>query len=141
MVTGERGHRLADHTADVAIEAWGPDLASCLEEAVTALVETYAEGHEAARPVGERHVHLPPAATGDLLVDLLEEVIFTLDTAARGVPVRAIVQVAPDGGLDAVLVLAEGVTGTGSAPKAVSRSELSLDRGSVGFRCRVIVDV
>jgi SHS2 domain-containing protein len=35
-----RGHRSLPHTADVIIDAWGPDQAACYEEAVAALVET-----------------------------------------------------------------------------------------------------
>ena len=57
-----RGHRNLPHTADVIIEAWGPDLAACAEEAVAALIETYANARHPA-VLAEREVHVPPAHT------------------------------------------------------------------------------
>jgi SHS2 domain-containing protein len=129
------------HTADVILEAWGPDLAVCSEEAVAALAATYIEtaGTEVA---GRRRVHLAAASEESLLLAVLEELIFTLDTA-EAVPVRAEVSAAADGGLDVVLVLVERdrVTGTGAVPKAVSRSELVVESRPGSTRCRFLVDV
>src|SRR5690606_8388519 len=122
----DRGHRAVPHTADVILEAWAPDLAACLEEAVEALVAIYAEAETDARRE-PYEVHLPPGPPERLLVDLLDEVVFALDTA-DGVPVGAAVRSLDDAGLDAVLWLAppDQVSPTGSVPKAVSHSELSV---------------
>jgi len=129
------------HTADVILEAWGPDLSSCCEEAVAALVSVFAEAGTAPA-VERRALHLAPRADDLVLLELLEEVIFTLDTVEQ-VPVRAEVRPASDGALDAELVLADPatITPTGAVPKAVSRSELAVaeERGRV--RCRFLVDV
>lgn len=135
-----RGHRALPHTADVILEAWGPDLATCCAEALAALADLYVEA--GATAVEERAVHLGPGSAEALLVGALEEVIFTLDTAAV-VPVRTEVRAAADGGLDLVLVLAapETVTPTGAVPKAVSRSELDVDVRADAVRCRFLVDV
>jgi SHS2 domain-containing protein len=123
----------------VIVEAWGPDLAACCEEAVAGLVAVYAEaasggGHD------RRRVHVEPAPSDVQLLDLLEEVIFTLDTAV-GVPVAAEVVAASDGGLDVTLLLAAGATGTGAVPKAISRSGLRVDEAGGRVRCRFLVDV
>jgi SHS2 domain-containing protein len=129
------------HTADVMLEAWGPDLAACCEEAVAALAAVYLDATDAAA-LEHRSLHLP-AATGEaLLVALLDEVIFTLDTAV-GVPVRATVTAAVDGGLDVVLALAapDDVPTTGAVPKGVSRSELVVDEQPGRVSCRFLVDV
>jgi SHS2 domain-containing protein len=94
-----------------------------------------------AGAVDRRQFHLRPASPESLVLDVLEEVIFTLDTA-EAVPVRAVVTAAGDGGLDVdlALVAREGVTATGAVPKAVSRSlELESRQGIV--RCRFLVDV
>lgn len=137
----DRGHRAVPHTADVILEAWAPDLVGCLEQAVAALVDTYA-----AAPAGGRRdphaVRLPPGPPERLLLDLLDEVVFALDTA-DGVPVAATVRSLDDSGLDAVvwLVPAADVTPTGSAPKAVSHSELAVREGPDGVSCRFLVDV
>src|SRR5690606_6982891 len=115
-----RGHRLLPHTADVMVEAWGPDLAACCEEAVAALAAVHLD---VARAVvaGRRDAHLPPAPPDRLVLAARDEAIFLLDTA-DGVPVAAEVRPAADGGLDVTFQLADPATvePTGAVPKAVS---------------------
>jgi SHS2 domain-containing protein len=141
VVDSLRGHRAVPHTADVILEAWGPDLVSCLEEAVAALVGVFVDVR-AADVVERRNVHLRPEAPESLLLEVLEEVIFALDTA-EAVPVRVEVHTARDGGLDLELLLADPqtVTPTGAVPKAVSRSELEVRSRDGVVRCRFLVDV
>ncbi|MFP3899438.1 MAG: archease [Acidimicrobiia bacterium] len=137
----DRGHRALPHTADVILEAWAPDLAACLEEAVDALVDTYAEADEGARR-DPYDVRLPPGPPERVLVDLLDEVVYALDTA-DGVPVGASVRSLDEAGLHAVLWLAppDQVSPTGSVPKAVSHSELAVDEAPGAVSCRFLVDV
>lgn len=140
MAEPRRGHRLLPHTADVIVEAWGPDVAACCEEAVAALAAVHLDAAQAA--VTDRHpAHLPPAPPDRLVLAALDEAIFLLDTA-DGVPVAAEVRPAADGGLDVTFQLADPATvePTGAVPKAVS-SEVELDEGADGVRCRVVVDV
>lgn len=141
MVDGLRGHRSVPHTADVILEAWGPDLASCVEEAVAALVGVFVDAR-AADVVERRDVHLRSEAPGSLLFAVLEEVIFALDTA-ESVPVRVEVHAAGDGGLDVELLLADPrtVAPMGAVPKAVSRSEFEVRSRDGVVRCRFLVDV
>jgi SHS2 domain-containing protein len=129
------------HTADVVLEAWEPDLSSCCEEAVAALASTYVS-RVGGPAVGRRERRLPPASDASLLVDLLEEVIFTLDTS-DAVPVRAEVSSALDGGLDVNLLLADRahLEQTGAVPKAISRSGLVVTTEARGVYCRFLVDV
>jgi len=136
-----RGHRAVAHTADVILEAWGPSFATCCEEAVAALAETCIDTSRA--DISERRVfHLPAATAETMLLDLLDEVIFDLDTSSF-VPVGAEVRSADDGALDIELLMAarHTVETTGAAPKAISLSELRVEarRGSV--RCAFLVDV
>ena len=143
MRTAPRGHRSLPHTADVIIEAWGPDLAACAEEAVTALIETYANPRDTAVSA-ERAVHVPPGPADDMLLDLLDELVLAIDVA-EGIPVGARVQADRDGdaGLRARLALADpgNVEPTGAVPKAISRSGLEVTRGPDAVRCRFLVDV
>jgi SHS2 domain-containing protein len=126
----------------VILEAWGPDLAACCEEAVAALASLYVDA-SCAEEVDRRSLQLsPPGRDDDVLLEVLEEAIFTLDTA-EGVPARAEVGVASDGGLDVALVLADpaSVAATGAVPKAVSRSELTVTRRRGVVSCRFLVDL
>ena len=141
MTGAQRGHRALSHTADVILEAWAPDLASCCEEAVAALVETFAVT-ERAEVVGEHHLFLRPATPQSLLVGVVDEAIFVLDTADE-VPVGATVRATVDGGLEVVLAMADRTTvgGTGAAPKAVSLSGLEVDTRQDHVRCRLLIDL
>jgi SHS2 domain-containing protein len=141
-----RGHRTRAHTADVILEAWGPDLAACCEEAVAALVETYADRQStdpaSTRSAGVHVAHLASAPDDELLLAVLDEVIFVLDTSGA-VPVAAEVRRGEPDGLDVELCLADPahVEPTGSVPKAISRSELVVERTPDGVRCQVLVDL
>jgi SHS2 domain-containing protein len=144
VTAARRGHRCLPHTADVIVEAWGPSLAACAEEAVAGLLGTCLDaGRSAAAPTVERRtVHLPAGPPDTALLALLEEVVFVLDTSTA-VPVGAAVRPAADGSLDVVLrlVAPADVEFTGAVPKAVSRSGLSVERRAGGVRCTVLVDV
>ena len=135
------GHELIDRAGDVAIEAWGADAASCLREALVALVESFAG-------VGEPPAtSLRPLATGpcgaeDALVSLLEEVIFNLDVASE-VPVRFHLEPTEEGGFagDMEVVPLARVEIVGPAPKAVSYHGLEMKEAPEGWRCHVLIDV
>lgn len=136
-----RGHRLRAHTADVIAEAWAPDAAACIEEAIAALVSVYADtGH--ALLESRAHFHIAPGPFEVALLTALDDVIFTLDTSPA-VPVGALVREASDGGLALVLELAkrDTVEATGAVPKAISRSGLVLERSPSITRCSFLVDV
>ncbi len=132
------GHRLREHTADVIVESWGPTLAACLSEACMGVIETYAENPLPRATVEVRTTI--DSADLEALEQLLDELIYLLDTE-DDVPVAC--HVSDD---DALLTASIGlaprsrVTPTGSVPKAISRSEMTLDRSNVVF-ARFIVDV
>jgi SHS2 domain-containing protein len=136
-----RGHRLEPHTADVILHAWGPDLAGCFEEAVAALLAICIDSADVppARRVTRRFRF---AEVDSMLLDLLDEIIFVMDTETQ-VPIRARISIEPDGDLGAVidLVAYDNVEIIGASPKAISRSELTVTQGSEGVSCSVLVDV
>jgi len=135
------GHRLLPHTADVRLSAWGPTREACLDQAVRALAEVFVEV-PAGVATARVPVRLPPAFDAELLVALLEEVLFVVDV--RGlVPVAARVEVGPDGlrGWFAAVGLG-GLEQVGSVPKAIARSDLEFGRDDAGtWRAVVTVDV
>jgi SHS2 domain-containing protein len=137
----ERGHRNLPHTADVRIEAWSPDREGCVAEAVTAMVQTFADT-TGVEPDGEAEFGVPPGADEDLLVGVLDEVIFRMETEGE-LPLATEVRPADDGGLR----VRWRTTGTdavelvGAVPKAVSLHELRFQHDEAGWSCGVTLDV
>jgi len=138
------GHRLLPHTADVRFEAWAPTREACLAEAVRALANIVVDTTTAPPPTASMPVRLPATTDIDLLVSLLEEVIYDVDVLGV-LTLDAHLAVAPDGG---------AVTGhlrtaplaalpqTGCAPKAITRHDLLFAPDDDGaWRCLVTVDV
>ena len=127
------------HAADCLLEAWGPDRATCLTQALLALVDTFAEVHDS---VTTEVLPLATPANGaeDALVSLLEEVIFLVD-ALGVVPVRFHLAEAEDGGLagDMEVVPASRVDLVGPVPKGVSYHALQVAPFDGGWRCRALV--
>ncbi len=136
----DRGHRSVPHPADARIEAWAPTREQCVVEAVAAMVAGFADV-SGARPAGTVEFHVGPAADTDLLVSVLDRVVYLMDTEGQlpdGADVRA-----ADGGLDVRLrmVATDSVEAFGAVPKAVSLHELRFGGGDAGWSCAVTLDV
>lgn len=140
-MNADHGHRTIPHTADVIIESWAADFETCCREAVVGLIEVCVDGSR-ARVCDRRPFVVAPDSPDAMLLEVLEEVIFVLDTDPA-VPVAAAVVPGPGGGLEVELTLAERhtVRPTGSAPKAVSRSGLTVVEEDGRFRCSFLIDV
>ncbi|WBO61829.1 archease [Streptomyces camelliae] len=138
---GEDGHCVLPHTADTRLHAWGTTREHCLTEAVRALVETFADVSD-VHPTAVERVRLAPGGDEDLLVALLNEVVYRLEVAGR-VPVDVEVEATDDGAVEARLSLAGlgDVTVVGAAPKGVSWQDLHIGPDAYGWTCAVIVDV
>ncbi|MDM4719085.1 archease [Micromonospora sp. WMMA1363] len=137
----ERGHRCVPHTADVRIEAWAPTRESCVAEAVTALVDMFTDPG-GARPQDEREFHARAEQDEDLLVSVLDEVIFRMDTAGE-LPLETEVTDDGAGGLRVRwhTVDTDEVELVGSVPKAVALHELRFSPDGPGWSCTVTLDV
>lgn len=111
-----------------------------MAEAVAALVETFADVSR-AQPVGSEEFQVPAGPDEDMLVAVLDRVVYLIDTTGQ-LPVRADVSAA-DGGLGVRLDVADpdAVEVTGAAPKAVSLHELRFAPDEAGWSCAVTVDV
>jgi SHS2 domain-containing protein len=137
---GGRGHRSVPHTADTRIEAWGPTRETCLAEAVAGLVASFVDT-AGARPVRTTTVGLTANSDADALVEVLDEVIYLLDTQGA-VPIGTEVVRGPDGpGVQLHLTPVADVRSTGAVPKAVTLHELRFGRTDGGWSCAVTIDV
>lgn len=140
--TGPAGHRSLPHTADIRVEAWAPTRQECLAEAVTAVVESFAD-LSGCPPVGEVTALLDPGTDEDLLVDLLNEVIYQVDTAGQ-LPLAVAAEPLPDGGMQVRFRMADTQQAVplGAAPKAVALHDLRFATDpDTGWSCAVTLDV
>lgn len=134
------GYRSMPHTADIRIEAWAPSREECLAEAVRALVAGFADT-AASAPTGAAEVLIDPGTDEDLLLDLLNEVIYRLETAGQ-VPLTAEVTGLPAGlRVRFAMTEVERVEPVGAAPKAVSLHDLRLAPDGTQWSCTATVDV
>lgn len=134
------GHRLVPHTADVRIEAWAPTRERCVAEAVAALVDSFAEV-PAGGPTQSVQFEVEPGSDEDVLVAVLDEVIYRLDVEGQ-LPVATDVT-ARNGGLDLRMQVIDAGSAelVGAVPKAVSLHELRFTPNAHGWSCQVTLDV
>ncbi|WP_399218499.1 archease [Streptomyces sp. SAJ15] len=122
------------------MEAWAPTREECLAQAVRGVGESFLN-LTGAVGVRTRDVVVRADRDEDVLVGLLEEVVYWLDTEGE-VPVDMELTTVP-GGLRAGLHMADAgsLPVTGAAPKAVTLHELEFTRGPDGWTCSVTLDV
>lgn len=134
------GSRSLPHVADAILEAWGPTRAACLGAAVRGLVDLFADVGGRVPDAWEPCEVMAPS-DDDLLVRVLEEVVYLVDARGR-VPVVAHledVDGAVRGSFGTVAI--DAVDQTGALPKGVSRSGARLARRDDEWRARAVVDV
>ncbi|MFF6772886.1 archease [Streptomyces sp. NPDC012637] len=134
------GYRGVPHTADLRVEAWAPTREECMAQAVRGVCASFLDltGVTGGR---RRDVVVRAERDEDILVALLDEVVYRLDTGGE-VPVD--VELAPaDGGVRGVLWMADAgsLPVTGAAPKAVTLHGLAMTRRPDGWTCSVTLDV
>lgn len=136
-----RGHRRVQHATGLALEAWAAVRTECFAEAVQALVGGFVDV-PATRAVGSAACTAPATDDEDLLLKLLEEVIYQVDVYGR-VPLDTEVEDADEGGLLMRFAYAEAtdVTITGAVPKGVTLHALRFGRTAGIWRCHATVDV
>lgn len=135
------GHRSVPHTADVRVEAWAPSRERCIAEAVAAVVETFLETSGSTRATGAHVCRLSADSDDDLLVAVLDEVVYLLETAGE-VPID--VEIQPlEHAVDVRFTTTDGrlLSQVGAVPKGVSLEEVSLASGPYGWSCSATVDV
>lgn len=136
------GHRILPHTADMALEAWAPDKAACIAEAVEALVGSFADVRDAI-PRESVTLRFDAADDRGLLVQVLDEVIFQEEVHGR-LPADTSVTVRAGSQAEvrfAAVPVGEVEAG-GAVPKGVSRHDLRFGPASDGqWRCHVIIDI
>lgn len=75
----DSGFAFLEHTADVGIRAWGPSIRDAFEQAGVGLATLM--GMTSAGPGHAEPIHVEGADQGGLLVALLNELVYLLETA------------------------------------------------------------
>lgn len=134
------GHRLVSGVSDIVIEAWGPDRAACLTEAMNALSEVVAKPQDVPA-VQVVPVEAGPGEAADALVTLLQQVLDDL-AVLNVVPVRVHLAETEDGGVagDMEVVSLSSVRATGRRPTGLFHHDLTMEPRDGGWRCHVRVD-
>ncbi len=137
MIPPKQGHREVEHTADLELEVWAPDMAALLEEAARGMYDLMAvEVSDESR----RHHRLEITAADreQLMVSFLEELLFLADTEELGF----------DGFLLSVddtelIARLEGgfIVNRGREIKAVTFHSLRIAGSGSGLRTNVVFDV
>jgi SHS2 domain-containing protein len=137
----QSGHRSVPHTADTRIEAWASTREFCVAEAVTAMVEAFAD-ISGARQTDTAAFEVAEDSDEDLLVEVLAEVIYLMDTADV-VPLRASIAPAEEEGYDVRFEVTgvDQIEVIGAVPKAVSLHGLRFAEHADGWSCSVTLDV
>lgn len=138
MATG-RGHEVLEHTADLGLRVWAPDLAQLLAEGAAGLVAIMVEGTAAADRREEIDVESPDVTA--LFVDWLSEVLFLFD--ARGfVPIDVNVHVEQHRARGVLHgAVADVFVQAGPAVKAVTYHDALVEQTPAGWEARVYLDV
>jgi phage shock protein A len=143
LASGARqGHRSVPHAADLRVEAWASTREECLAEAVRGLVDSFAV-IAAARPRRTAERRFIAGSDQDLLVAIMDEVIYRLDADGE-IPVTVAVRPAPDGGVMLSMQLAGAGQAeiTGAVPKAASLHDLHCAPGPPGrWSCGITIEV
>ena len=133
------GARQIEHTADLALEIWGPDEPAMLAAGANAIVEILTQG-ATVNDAETRAVRLEAVDAEDRLVRWLSEVLYWASVEGF-VVARAVLEVTPDG----LVGTAHGTEGAGSLLKieikAATYHDLRVVRDSSGVRARIVLDV
>lgn len=133
------GHEVARLSGGVWIEAWAPELAACLVEALDGLVEATGAGPGDEDTPSYEAVPLSagPARPTELLLALFEEVLGAQQVLSLA-PVRFHLASTEDGGVAGDMELARrGSSRRAPLAVVVARDGLTAVEGPAGWRCRV----
>lgn len=134
------GYRSVPHTADIRIEAWADTRERCLAEAVRALVAGFADVTGCPQ-TSQIEALIDPGTDADQLLDLLDEVIYRLETEGQ-IPLSAEVM-SLEAGLRVRFTMTDvrHAVPIGAAPKAVSLHDLHLAADDEQWTAAATVDV
>lgn len=135
----ERGYREVPHTADVALEVWGRDLAELFANAAAGMFDLAVRAEPAAPIVAWREVRLTAPDLETLLVDWLNELLLLSEEHGEAYVSFQVSLPAP-GELEA-RVGAIRAFARRRAVKAATFHNLTIQETPDGYRAVIVFDV
>ncbi|MGI5819577.1 MAG: archease [Armatimonadota bacterium] len=141
MAQHDAGHEPVEHTADLAIRAWAPDLRGLIEEAARGMLDLMLT----RRPEADAYTEVVAEGRDpeELVVDCLREVL-ALWTVARRLPVSVDVTDVDGGSARCTVGVAgpeEARDALGEEIKAVTYHGIEVVRSEAGYEVTVVFDV
>ena len=125
------GYEMLEHTADVGIRAWSDSLEGAFDQATKGLLDITGAFDEAGD--GETlDISIEGDDLGGLLVEWLEEVLYTQDAKDRVVTAIEVDRVGEDGIRGSIRTKPRPGTLEGTAVKAITYHQLLVEEGSDG---------
>ncbi len=132
-------YRFIDHTADIAFEVYGRDLAELLENSALAFYDAFVQTEKINNTV-ERKINVEGDDEELLLYHWLNELLYLFDTeffAAREVAVE-VRDLRAEGVLRGGRFTSEIVK---VEPKAITMHKFRVEKGREGYKAFVVVDI
>ncbi len=137
----DAGHRAIEHTADLAIEVWAPDLGSLITQAARGLVATVLDDND-LEPNCRREISASADEPEILIHDILTEMLYLIEDDEL-MPV-AVELLRCDGAEAAlavdVVALADALPYAGGLIKAVTYHGLEIEQSETGLRTMIVFD-
>ena len=142
MATGTSGFEAFEHTADVGLRVWGPELSDLFEQAGAGFIDLMIDP-QSVRCRERRRIEIEGAEPEELLVAWLEEILFALD-ADGFAPKSADVECIEPGRLRGTLCgepFDPARHEVRQAVKAVTYSDLRVRKTERGYEVSIVFDV
>ena len=136
------GFESVDHTADVALRAWGQDMEAVFQQAAAGLIDLMLDP-DTVRPAEERKVEAEAEEPDELLVDWLSEIHYLFEGkgfAPAEVEIQEFAETRIRGTLRGEPLDREKHE-TRTAIKAVTYHDLKFERTDRGYEVRIVCDV
>jgi SHS2 domain-containing protein len=139
MSSPAAGFEILEHTADVGVRAYGPSVGSVFEQATLGLLDITGASRTGSGETIE--IAVEASDLGALLVYWLEEVLYLQD--ARDAVVREVTidEVTPTTARGRVTIAPRDEELEGTAVKAITYHQLSVERADAGWVAVVYFDI
>ncbi len=134
------GFEHVEHTADVGVHAWNETLEGCFRQATLGVLDIM--GALGSGPGDRIEIEMNARDVGGVLVDWLSEVLYVVDSRDAVVTHVEVGEVTESSARGAIDIAPRGdETLEGTAVKAITYHQLTIETAEGGWRCRFFVDV